>query len=73
MNYSGLKIRKSRTYTHTPGRQLKIIFLDVLDHSEYSNTNISIFLYIKIASLVKKQKGRYFDSAQKSSPSLIFA
>ena len=40
MNYSGLKIRKSSTYTHThthtSGCQLKIIFLDVLDHSEYS-------------------------------------
>ena len=45
MNYSGLKIRKSSTYTHihTSGRQLKIIFLGVLDHSEYFDTNISIF------------------------------
>ena len=49
MNYGGLKIRKSSTYTHTNSythtseRQLKIIFLDVLDHSEYSDTNISIF------------------------------
>ena len=29
--------------THTSGRQLKIIFLEVLDHSEYSDTNISNF------------------------------
>ena len=53
MNHSGLKIRKSSTYTHTytyahtythihtSGRQLKIIILDILDHSEYSDTNIS--------------------------------
>ena len=43
-------------HTHTSGRQLKIIFLDVLDHSEYSDTNISIFFHENIASLVRKQK-----------------
>ena len=31
----------TNTHTHTPGRQLKIIFLAVLD----SNTNISIFFH----------------------------
>ena len=35
MIYSGLKIRKSTTYTHISGRQLKIIFIAVSDHSEY--------------------------------------
>ena len=30
-----------RTDTHTSGSQLKIEFLDVLDYSEYSDTNIS--------------------------------
>ena len=39
MAYSGLKIRKSSTYTDTSRRQLKIIFLDILDHSEYSDTS----------------------------------
>ena len=28
------------THTHTPGRQLKITFIDVLDYSEYLDTNI---------------------------------
>ena len=32
---------RTRTHTHTSGRQLKITFLDVLDYSEYSDTNIS--------------------------------
>ena len=49
MNYWGLKRWKSdthahtytRTHTHTSGCQLKIKFLDVLDYSEYSDTNIS--------------------------------
>ena len=53
MSHSGLKSKKSsaqthtHTHTHTSGRQLKIIFLDVLDYSEYSDTNISIFFLIK--------------------------
>ena len=47
MSYRGFKRWKSdtythaRTHTHTSGRQLKITFLDVLDYSEYSDTNIS--------------------------------
>ena len=31
----------AHTHTHTSERQLKITFLDVLDYSEYSDTNIS--------------------------------
>ena len=33
------------THTHTSGRQLKIKFLEVLDYSEYSDTNISNFFF----------------------------
>ena len=32
---------QARTHTHTSGRQLIITFLDVLDYSEYSDTNTS--------------------------------
>ena len=39
------KFGHTRTYTHTSGRQLKITFFDILDYSEYSNTNISIFFH----------------------------
>ena len=51
MNYSALKIRNLSAHTHkhtrkhTSRHQLKIIFLDVLHHSEYSDTNISIFFH----------------------------
>ena len=49
MNYRGLKSLKSdthtRTHTHTSERQLKITFLNVLDYSEYSDTNISNFFW----------------------------
>ena len=38
--FETLKIRYTRTPTHTSGRQIKIKFLDVLDYSEYSDTNI---------------------------------
>ena len=65
MSYRGLKRWKSdthahthtRAHTHTSGRQLKIIFLDVLDYSEYSDTDISnfFFFHVNIASSVKKQ------------------
>ena len=47
MSYRGCKRRKSDTYTlththtQTSGRQLKITFVDVLDYSEYSDTNNS--------------------------------
>ena len=49
MNYSGsknYKVDHTHTQTHTrarpSGRQLNTIFFDVLDHSEDSDTNISI-------------------------------
>ena len=46
--FQTLKIGHTRTHTHTSGRQLKITFLDVLDYSEYSDTNISkIFFFTK--------------------------
>ena len=47
MSYQGFKSLKSDTYTHahtrthTSGHQLKITFLNVLDYSEYSDTNIA--------------------------------
>ena len=47
MNYSGLKIRKSNTYTHThtyTKRQLKIIFLDVSDHLSTLTLTTRFFL-----------------------------
>ena len=51
-----LKIGYTCTHTHTPGPQLKIIFLDFLVYSEYSDTNISnFFFYENIASSVRKQ------------------
>ena len=68
MSYWGLKRQKShiRTYAHmythihTSGRQLKIIFLDVLDYSdEYSDTNISNFFFHETASSVRKQNRKY--------------
>ena len=47
-------------HTHTSGRMLKIIFLEVLDHSEYSDINISIFFFHEnIASSVRKQNSNY--------------
>ena len=62
MSYRGFKRWKSDTHTHTcthtSGRQLKVTFLDVLDYSEYSDTNISKFFFFheNIASSVRKQK-----------------
>ena len=48
---------RARTHIHTFGHQLKIILLDVLDHSDYSDTNISnIFFHQNIASSVRMQK-----------------
>ena len=38
--FETLKIGHTRSQTHTSGRQLKMTFLDVLDYSEYSDTNI---------------------------------
>ena len=59
MNYSGLKIRKSSTHTHTSGRQLKMIFLEVLDHYDYSDTNISI-LFSRESFLSEGRKTKFF-------------
>ena len=42
--FETLTIGHTSTHTHTSGRQLKITFLDVLDYSEYSDTNISKYL-----------------------------
>ena len=57
LGFETLKIGHTRTHahthththtrTHTSGRQLKIKFLDVLDYSEYSDTNISIYFFTK--------------------------
>ena len=52
----------TRAYTHTSGRQLKIGFLDFLDYSNYSDTNIAkrkIF-HENIASSVRKQESVTF-------------
>ena len=40
---------------YTSGRQLKIIFLDVLDHSEYSDTNISDFFFSRKHSFLNEK------------------
>ena len=64
--FQTLKIGHTHTHTHTrahahahthaSGRQLKITFLDVLDYSEYSGTNISKkILFTKTAFSVRKQ------------------
>ena len=60
--FQTLKIGHTRTHTpthtntHTSGRQLKIKFLDVLDYSEYSDTNSrNFFFHENIASSVRKQ------------------
>ena len=47
MSYLALKCWKSDTHAHThpSGRQLKITFLDVLDYSEYLDTNIRKNIY----------------------------
>ena len=65
MSYRGLKRWKSdtqahtrthtHTHTHTSRRQIKITFLDILDYSEHSDTNISIFFRENIASSARKQ------------------
>ena len=47
---------QTRTHTRT---QLKIIFLDVLDYSEYSDTNISYFFHKNVASSVRKQNTQF--------------
>ena len=58
----------THTHTHTSGCQLKIKFLDVLDYSEYSDTNISKTIFsrkhsflneeAKVKNVLKKRHGR---------------
>ena len=36
---------RKHTHTHTSGRQPNITFLDILDYSEYFDTNNTIFFY----------------------------
>ena len=67
ISYRGLKHWTSdahvHTQTHTSGRQLKITFLDVLDYSEYSDTNISnFFFHWNITSSVRKQNENIISS-----------
>ena len=59
MSYRALKRWKSDKHAHTDtsGRQLKITFLDVLDYSEYLDTNIRKKKFREnIASSMRKQK-----------------
>ena len=46
----------THAHTHASGRQLKMTFLDILDYSEYSDTNISIFFFTKHSFLSQKEK-----------------
>ena len=50
---------ESQAHVHIHARIYKIVFHDVLDCSEYSDTNTSIFFYENIASSVRKQKYFY--------------
>ena len=51
----------THTHTHTSGRQLKITLLDVLDYSDYCDTNISKkCFFTKTASSVRNKKLRFF-------------
>ena len=60
MSYRGFKRWKSdahaHTHTHTSGRQLKIMFLDVVDYSEYYDTNISNFVFYENNFLSEEAK-----------------
>ena len=59
MSYRGLKSLKSVTYTrtntHTSGRQLKIIFIGVLEYYEYSDTNIANFFFPRKHSFISEE------------------
>ena len=46
----------TQAHTDTSGRQLKITFFDVLDYSEYCDTNIRKKIRENIACSVRKQK-----------------
>ena len=58
LGFVTLKIRHTRTHTHTSGRQLKIKFLDVLllDYSEYSDNDISKFFFHENSFLSEEAK-----------------
>ena len=45
----------THTHTHTSGRQLKMKFLDVLDYSEYSDTNTSNFCFSRKHSFLSEE------------------
>ena len=47
---------RTHTYTHTSGRQVKITFLDALDYSEYSETNISKKFFLQNSFLSEEAK-----------------
>ena len=47
---------QTHLHTHKSGRQLKIIFCDVLDHSEYSYSISNFSTHENIAFSVRKQK-----------------
>ena len=49
---------------------LKITFLDVLDYSEYFDTNISNFFYLNIGSLMRKHNEGLILSHAKKNPKL---
>ena len=51
----GVSNIENRTHTHTSGRQLKIPFLDILNFSEYSDTNISIFFCSRKHSFLSEE------------------
>ena len=56
MSYGSLKRKKEKTHTHAHRRQLNIIFLDVLDYSQYSDTNIVNCFFHENSNLCEKAK-----------------
>ena len=54
----GIVVWKVKSRTHTPGHQLKIIFLEVSDYSEYSVSTISIFFHTAFSVSKKKINNR---------------
>ena len=51
---------RARARTQTSGRKLKIIFLEVLDYSEYSDISKKKKFHENIASSVRKQNVSFF-------------
>ena len=64
MIHSGLKIWKLNIHTHvrTPA---KITFLDILDYSEYFDTNISIFFFYENSFFSEKAKEKNVKKTQR--------